>query len=145
LRSNASNVSSWVEPGVGSALLKFGFTNRSLPWNCRIPRRSIARRTPVARSVVLIKATGTIDAGTWLRSTALNNDGASIMLPKLVALLRNSRRFMADLHGARPSSALQAHYYWTPTSGNWQLAFQGYSSRNSSLSVAPTLRTMRSL
>src|SRR3954469_25649595 len=108
-RIKATSVSSCVEPGVGSELLKFGLMKMSLPRNFSMPSSSMARFTPAARSVVLTKATCETEGAA---SNPCSREGANITAPiVLEASLRNCLRFIGV------SSRDSLSEYWTPISG----------------------------
>jgi hypothetical protein len=59
MRMNVSKVSVWVDPGAGSAVLKFGFTSTTFPETSGIPNASTTLVIPAFRSGP--KATHTLD------------------------------------------------------------------------------------
>jgi len=73
----ARSVSGWVEPGVGSALLKFGFRKTLLLVIGEKFRRSIAWRTPEARSLVFTRETIALSGATVFTGVAV---GAAVEL-----------------------------------------------------------------
>jgi hypothetical protein len=111
VRMSCVSVSLCVEPGKGSAVLKFGLSSTSFPFTGLMPSSSTARLMPLARSAVLIQEIFVcpfLDSRCFCVATSVppHASAAARAMPAPVAI-RNSRLLKRPSASWRASSILR--------------------------------------